>query len=199
MIACQLGENFLEGAYPCQTDETFPLAGGGRGVTSTAATPTSSQGRPGLGAHGPPAPPRSSRVVCVCEQGDWSTGHRVPCCAGEAEAGRVRPPPSPLVLSLPPIAPSGPRDTALVGVSLVSGSAVASLPSCLPAPLDIRLTVPGKRGGGRPTVPTSHYQGAPSRLCCREPKLSRTVSGAVLGRPHLCRPRKGRSHQDHVP
>lgn len=54
MIACQLGEDFLEGAYPCQTDETFPLAGGGRGVTSTAATPTSSQGRPGLGARGPP-------------------------------------------------------------------------------------------------------------------------------------------------
>lgn len=155
------------------------------------------------GAPGPrsvrPAPPCSSRVVCVCEQGDWSTGHRVPCCAGEAEAGRVRPPPSPLVLSLPPIAPSGPRDTALVGVSLVSGSAVASLPSCLPAPLDIRLTVSGKRGGGRPAVPTSRYQGAPSRLCCREPKLSRTVSGAVLGRPHLCRPRKGRSHEDHVP
>lgn len=117
------------------------------------------------GAPGPrsarPAPPRSSRTVCVCEQGDWSTGHRVPCCAGEAEAGWVRPPPSPLVLSLPPIAPSGPRDTALVGVSPVSGSAVASLPSCLPAPLDIRLTVSGKRGGGRPAVPTSRYQGAP--------------------------------------
>lgn len=58
MIACQLGEDFLEGAYPCQTDETFPLAGGGRGVTSTAATPTSSQGRPGLGACGPPLPAR---------------------------------------------------------------------------------------------------------------------------------------------
>lgn len=47
------------------------------------------------GAPGPrsarPAPPRSSRTVCVCEQGDWSTGHRVPCCAGEAEAGWVRP------------------------------------------------------------------------------------------------------------
>lgn len=58
MIACQLGEDFLEAAYPCQTDETFPLAGGGRGVTSTAATPTSSQGRPGLGARGPPLPAR---------------------------------------------------------------------------------------------------------------------------------------------
>lgn len=86
------------------------------------------------GAPGPrsarPAPPRSSRVVCVCEQGDWSTGHRVPCCAGEAEAGRVRPPPSPLVLSLPPIAPSGPRDTALVGVSpFPARPSLASLPA----------------------------------------------------------------------
>lgn len=157
------------------------------------------------GAPGPrsarPAPPRSSRVVCVCEQGDWSTGHRVPCCAGEAEAGRVRPLAAHTrrrVLSCCLCLPSPPPAPA---TRPWSGSPRfrLGLPSCLPAPLDIRLTVPGKRGGGRPAVPTSHYQGAPSRLCCREPKLSRTVSGAVLGRPHLCRPRKGRSHQDHVP
>lgn len=194
MIACQLGEDFLEGAYPCQTDETFPLAGGGRGVTSTAATPTSSQGRPGLGARGPPLPARLAWSASVSKV----TGRLVTASLAAWERQRQGGSARRRVLSCCLCLPSPPPAPA---TRPWSGSPRfrLGLPSCLPAPLDIRLTVPGKRGGGRPAVPTSRYQGAPSRLCCREPKLSRTVSGAVLGRPHLCRPRKGRSHQDHVP
>lgn len=203
MIACQLGEDFLEGAYPCQTDETFPLAGGGRGVTSTAATPTSSQGRPGLGARGPPLPARLAWSASVSKVTGRLVTASLAARERQRQGGSARWPRTPATESSRAVSASHrplrpPRHGPGRGLP-VSGSAVASLPSCLPAPLDIRLTVPGKRGGGRPAVPTSRYQGAPSRLCCREPKLSRTVSGAVLGRPHLCRPRKGRSHQDHVP
>lgn len=194
MIACQLGEDFLEGAYPCQTDETCPFAGGGRGVTSTAATPTSSQGRPGLGARGPPLPARLAWSASVSKV----TGRLVAASLAARERQRQGGSARRRVLSCCLCLPSPPPAPA---TRPWSGSPRfrLGLPSCLPAPLDIHLTVSGKRGGGRPAVPTSRYQGTPYRLCCREPKLSRTVSGAVLGRPHLCRPRKGRSHQDHVP